>query len=294
MIFDRSYMHYRDDYAKMARDAMNAVWMLIAANIFCFLLSNFGNDVPGSLLLFPNARQFHPWQPFTYMFFHANFTHILFNMYGLYLFGSLVAPILGRRRFLLLYFISGLCGAFLWLFANWGNPYPALGASGALFGVMVAVAMLRPNQEFFIFFVPVPVKSKTLVVVYALIEIMSEWRGFGAGIAHLAHLGGFVGGYLYLILFCKRDVIWSFSDLFRRRGPHFYRASDAPPPQPGPAATNTDANGGGAGEKPITKVSQQEVDRLLDKISREGINSLTDYERAELQFFREQMRGSGR
>ncbi len=294
MLFDRPYMNYRDDYAKMARDAMNAVWTLIAVNIGCFILF-YGGDGAKSLLLWPNAFQFRVWQPFTYMFFHADFMHIFFNMYGLYLFGRLIAPILGRTRFLLLYFISGLCGAGLWMAANWGQPYPALGASGALFGVMLGVAMLRPNLQFYLFFVPVPVKAKTLVVVYALIEIISQWS-MRDNIAHLAHLGGFVGAYIYLMWFCRRDVVWSLGDLFRSRGPRFYRNNTPPGGEPrGGRGAESGGTAAGTGPEPrVTKVSQQEVDRLLDKISREGINSLSDYERAELQFFREQMRGSGR
>ena len=302
MFSERFYNRYRDDYGRQAADAMNTLWILIGINVVCFFLSGFGNafhvnpytgecvsPALARLLLWSNRSGFGPWQVVSYMFFHGNFTHILFNMYGLYLFGSLIAPILGRTRFLLLYFISGVSGALLWLAANWGSPYPALGASGALFGVMVGVAMLRPNQEFFLFFVPVPIKAKTMVVLYALLEILSQWGGIESGVAHLAHLGGFLGGYLYLQFFCKREVIWTFGDLFRRRGPRLYRqggnpGNAAPPPPPAPEAPHG----------PITKVSQREVDRLLDKISREGINSLSEYERAELQFFREQMRGSGR
>ena len=300
MFSERFYNQFRDDSGFRAREAMNALWVLIGINLFCFAVSDFGaafdQNLAGAfrsprlarMMLFTSKERFEVWQVLTYMFFHGSFTHILFNMYGLYLFGSLTAPILGRTRFLLLYFISGLTGAAFWLAANWGSPHPALGASGALFGVMVSVAMLRPNQEFFLFFVPVPVKAKTLIVVYALLELVSQQRGFATGVAHLAHLGGFVGGYLYLRFFCRREVVWTLGDLFAPRGPRPWRPSgSASAPRPEPRREE-------APHGPITHVSQKEVDRLLDKISRDGINSLSDYERAELQFFRERMRGSGR
>ncbi len=291
MLGERPYMQYRDDLGRAAREAMQCVWVLIFINVAVFLL-NIGEN--GSLYLWANEYKFHWYQLATYMFFHDGFGHIFFNMYGLYLFGSMVAPILGRTRFLILYFVSGICGGLLHLAANWGDKYPTVGASGALFGVMLAVAMFRPNTEMFMLFIPVPIKIKTLVVVYALLEILSS--GKLDNIAHLAHLGGFVGAYLYLMIFCKRDVVWSLKDLFKGLGGSGRsKTYDRYGPSGSGASGNTADNGATGSPQPhITHVSQQEVDRLLDKISQEGINSLTDYERAELQFFREQMQSKGR
>ena len=279
MLGERAYMQFRDDYGKSAREAMQCVWVLIGINVAVFLL---GIGENGALYLWANEYKFRWYQLLTYMFFHDGFGHIFFNMYGLYLFGSLVAPILGRTRFLTLYFISGVGGALLHLAANWGVKFPTVGASGALFGVMLAVAMFRPNVEMYLLFIPVPIKMKTLVVVYALLEILSS--GKLDNIAHLAHLGGFVGAYLYLVIFCRRDIVWNITDIFKGSGSG--RSFDRHAPDGG----NSGNDGAtGAPEPHITQVSQKEVDRLLDKISRDGINSLTDYERAELQFFREQM-----
>ena len=287
MLGERSYMQFRDDYGKAAREAMQCVWVLIGINVMVYLL-NIGEN--GALYLWANEYKFRWYQLITYMFFHDGFWHIFFNMYGIYLFGSMAAPILGRTRFLILYFLSGIGGALLHLAANWGDKYPTVGASGALFGVMLAAAMLRPNTEMFLLFIPVPVKLKTLVVVYALLEILSS--GKLDNIAHLAHLGGFVGAYLYLIIFCKKDVIWSLKDLFKGvGGPSAGKAFD----RNGPSGGRPSGDGASGSPQPhITHVTQQEVDRLLDKISQEGINSLTDYERAELQFFREKMQSRGR
>lgn len=296
MLDDRPYMKYRDDFSTQVRQAINSVWMLIAVNVAVYLI---GISPYGPLALWANTIQrdgaytFNPLQMVTYMFLHADFTHIFFNMWGLFIFGRLVAPELGRKRFLILYFVSGLFGALLHLLANWNRiPLtPTVGASGALFGVMMAVAMTRPNVEMYIMFIPVPVKMKTLVVIYAVLEILGQWK-LHDNIAHLAHLGGFIGAYLYLVWFCKRSVVWSLKDLFKGfsgGGKTFDRHA---PQDPHPAAGNDGAQNGP--EPHITRVSQQEVDRLLDKISREGVNSLTDYERAELQYFREQMQSKGR
>lgn len=285
MLGERSYMQYRDDYGKSAREAMQCVWVLIGINVAFYLLGTGDNS---ALQLWANGDKFRWYQLVTYMFCHDGFGHIFFNMYGIYIFGSMVAPILGRSRFLILYFLSGIGGALLHLAANWGEMYPTVGASGALFGVMLAVAMLRPNTEIFLLFIPVPIKMKTLVVVYALLEILSS--GKLDNIAHLAHLGGFVGAYLYLIIFCRNDVVWSLKDLFKGSGSRktFDRNG------PSGSGSTAEKEAPGSPQPHITHVSQQEVDRLLDKISQEGINSLTDYERAELQFFREQMQSRGR
>ena len=283
-------MRFRDDYEKFARQGINTVWVLIIINVALYIVNPsdkfalWANSFAPSILP-EDCYSFAPYQLITYMFMHGGFAHILFNMWGMHIFGLLIAPILGRVRFLILYFVSGISGALLFLLANW-NHVPvsaAVGASGALFGVMMAVAMLRPNVELCLFFV-ILVKMKTLVVVYALLEIISHWRG-GDNIAHLAHLGGFIGAYFYIIFFCKKDVVWSLKDLFAFAVPHSSGKS-----------FDRHAPGSDAGENGptphITHVSQQEVDRLLDKISNDGINSLTDYERAELQFFREQMKNN--
>ncbi|MBE6367780.1 MAG: rhomboid family intramembrane serine protease [Lentisphaerae bacterium] len=290
MLDDRPYMRFRDDFARHVRDAINTVWILIAVNVLVYLT---GINNVGRFALWADSRYFEPYQLITYMFLHGGFTHVFFNMYGLFIFGRLVAPVLGRQKFLWVYFISGVCGGLLHLLANWNAahpPIPTVGASGALFGVMMAVAMTRPNVEMYIMFIPVPVKMKTLVIIYAVLEILSNGRL--DNIAHLAHLGGFIGAYIFLLIFCKREVVWSLKDLFKGfsgGGKTFDRhAPQDPPPAGG-------GNGAQSAPEPhITHVSQKEVDRLLDKISREGVNSLTDYERAELQHFREQMQSNGR
>ena len=143
-------------------------------------------------------------------------------------------------------------------------------------------------------FIPVAIKLKTMVVVYAIVEILSNGRP--DNIAHLAHLGGFVGAYIFVTIFCKREIAWKPGDIFRKKGSFGSGYGNLPPKNqpPEPDGSGSGAAGENSPHPHITKVSQKEVDRLLDKISNEGVNSLTDYERAELQFFREQMQNRGR
>ena len=268
--------------------ARNTVWALIAVNILVFIMCN--ENMERVLGLIPHVRYFKPWQLVTYMFVHGSFSHLFFNMWGLYIFGRMLAPILGSKKFLILYFASGITGGAIQLAANW-NHIPAVltvGASGALFGVMMGVAMTRPNTEMFLLFFPLPIKIRTLIVIYALLEIFSQWK-LNTNIAHLAHLGGFVGAYLYMAIFCRKYVVWGLKNLFGAQAASAQNFNREKPEQPRKSASA--ANGP---EPHITRVTQAEVDRLLDKISEHGINSLTEYERAELQFFRDQMKNNSR
>jgi membrane associated rhomboid family serine protease len=180
---------------------MNCILVLIIINVLAFLL------VPKTLTAWSQLalssygiQHLRVWQPVTYMFLHADVMHILFNMYGLYLFGNHVLNSLGTRRFLILYFVSGISGAMLWLGFNWGSSIPVIGASGAVFGVMMAAAMLYPNMRIMLLFPPIPMTLKTFVAVFAVIEIVSEVSNMQGNVAHLAHLGGFLGAFVYIRL----------------------------------------------------------------------------------------------
>lgn len=180
---------------------INCILVLIIMNVLAFLL------VPKTLAAWSQLalssygiQGLRVWQLVTYMFLHANVMHILFNMYGLYLFGNHVLNSLGTRRFLILYFVGGISGAGLWLLCNWGSRIPVIGASGAVFGVMMAAAMLYPNMRIMLLFPPIPMTLKTFVAVFAVIEIVSEVSNMQGGVAHLAHLGGFLGAFVYIRL----------------------------------------------------------------------------------------------
>ena len=200
------------------------------------------------------------------------------------LFGKLVAPHLGSARFLILYLIGVVSGNLLFLLFNWNSTVPTylFGASGAVCAIMAAAAMLEPRRQFVLIFMPFfPLRTPTLVVSYTVLEILLQLSGSQSGVAHLAHLGGFLGGYLYLKILFGARLPW---DPFRRRvrpgdwkQPPSWGGESNSRPEPAP------------GEGPV---SSHELDALLDKISRNGINSLTAHELARLRRAREEMRGN--
>ena len=197
---------------------------------------------------------------------------------------------LSPGKLLWLYLISGLTGNALFLTFNWYGA-GLLGASGAVFGVMMACAMLEPDRRFYIIFLPgIPIKMSTMIVCYTILELMSEFGG-ADGVAHLAHLGGFAGGYVFMKITSSRLIRWDILN-FLFPGNGGARFSDGEPRRGKMPKWSRPDFGGGAGYRdPDAPVSQKELDFLLDKIANEGINSLTEAEMARLRRAREQMRG---
>ena len=250
------------------------IWVLILVNALIYFIFSGNENFYGEFSLYC-GQYFKPWQLLTAGFLHSpdNFFHLFFNMYSLYLFGKLVIPHIGGRNFLFLYLISVLTGNLLFLVLNWGSPIPLVGASGAVFGVMAAAALLEPERRFTLLFFPFkPLKTTTLVICFAVVEILMQISGRDSGIAHLAHLGGLVGGYLFIRIRFAKQVVW---DIFRKQVRDIPRST--PPPESGSRKTG--------------RVTSAELDALLDKISRYGINALTEYELDRLRQAREEMRG---
>ena len=261
----------------------NIVYILIAITTLAFLLVPRHSNLWLYELAFSSygIQSLKLWQFVSYMFLHANFTHIFFNMWGLYLFGMAVLPSLGTTRFLQLYVLSGVSGAGLWLLVNWGSRYPLVGASAAIFGVMMAAAMFYPDMRIQLIFPPIPMKMKTFVLVYAGVEIASELSGGGGGIAHLAHLGGFISAYIYLKALYGRQV-W---DMFGGVSNWLRRLSQSKPSAPHstsklPEGWQVYSNQQSGNPTSVTK---EEIDRILDKISVSGMSSLTPDELAKLK-----------
>jgi len=331
MLSDRHYMR-GEPTNRGAGPPQSIIKPLIIANVVVFVLSGFGDDARGSLMqvlaLHPyHLRHFQVWRLVTHMFVHGSFFHIFFNMWGLYLFGTPVEQRLGPRRFLGLYFISGLVGGLAWLVVNWNmvsaydvmvqltpaaTPFRSndliataariardpnivevknvlgyvIGASGGVFGVMLACAMAFPNMRIMLLFPPIPMRIRTFVFVYGFIEVMSALkvaRGHGSGIAHLAHLGGLLGAFFYMkhlgfpspftsVRTWLRKAIRS-----RRRRRMHVVGSQAPPRPPADLPPDWEAR----------------TDRILDKIGSEGIQSLTPEERQLLEQARDRFRQRG-
>jgi membrane associated rhomboid family serine protease len=178
---------------------------LILVNVVVFVLDFLaGPTVHSALMAFfaltaeGAVKNFLVWQIFTYMFLHGGFTHLLFNMLTLWFFGTQLERDWGTRRFLKYYFLCGIAAGVCVLVANLlTRDVPTIGASGAIFGVLVAFAVLYPNQTVLMNFL-FPIKAKYMVMIYAAIELLLTIRPGQSGISTIAHLGGMAFGYVYL------------------------------------------------------------------------------------------------
>jgi len=181
---------------------------LIIANVAVFLLEMAaGMPLFEWFALWPpasgpsTASGFQLWQLVSYSFLHANLAHIFFNMFGLYMFGSDIERLFGSRFFAAYYFASVLAAAVCHLVVTaWmgATPYPTVGASGGVFGVLLAYGLYFPNRQLMLLIPPIPMRARTFVVVYAALELVLGVTGTAAGVAHFAHLGGMLGGYLMI------------------------------------------------------------------------------------------------
>jgi len=140
---------------------------------------------------------FWPWQLVSYGFLHGSILHLFFNMLGLWMFGSELERLWGRTRYAQFLLASLLSAALAQLLVTWltGSNVPTVGASGALFGLLLAFGMLFPNRTIMPLFPPIPMKARTFVIVFGVIELLFGLSG-RSGVAHFAHLGGMLGGYL--------------------------------------------------------------------------------------------------
>jgi membrane associated rhomboid family serine protease len=143
---------------------------------------------------------FLPWQVVTYAFMHAGVGHLFFNMLGLWMFGSELEQVWGRQRFIQFYAASVLSAAAAQLLVTWllGSMYPTVGASGGLFGLLLAYGMTFPNRTIVPLIPPIPMKAKVFVAIYGGLELLMGVTGTASGVAHFAHLGGMLGGFLML------------------------------------------------------------------------------------------------
>ncbi len=279
---------------------------LIIANaaVFILQLMTGGEDLrygltPLLTLDWDSVRRLQFWRFGTYMFAHGGFFHILLNMWGLYIFGAPLQQQIGPERLLKLYFVSGLIGGGIWLIFNTspiavdpqGAPqYPSvLGASGSVFGIMMAAAMLAPNRQYMLLFPPIPIKLKTLVTVFAVVEIINTLQRGQGQVAHLGHLGGLIGGYFFVVYWVpgwRNFSLWRFllnkfgfqRARARRRGFQVFKNTQGRKDSPGR-------------NKDFDDTSDISLDDVLDKIGSHGLSSLTPRERRKLEEARNRMKG---
>jgi membrane associated rhomboid family serine protease len=257
--------------------AANAVVYLLTITVFT------GGWFVQTFAFSPATALAHPWTFLSYMFVHAGFLHLAFNMLMLFFFGPAVEERMGGRAFLGYYLVCGLGGAALsFLIALFTPVAPFVGASGAVLGVALAFAMMWPDAPILIFPLPVPIKAKWLVLGLAVLDLMPALVGSSDQVAHFAHLGGLLFGFLYL----RGEAL-----LRRPTKPARERRTMAP------AAVAGSTDGARRREAPRRPAARTqaatpaEIDRLLDKISASGIDSLTAEERQLLSERSRQLRG---
>lgn len=241
------------------------VLRLLVANIGVFFVQMTMPALTNQLDFVPAFVLRQPWTVFTYMFLHGGIGHLFFNMLGLFFFGTRVESRIGSNRFIGLYLISGVAGAVLHFFFARGSP--VVGASGAVLGVMFAYARYWPHDQILIWGI-IPVEARVLVIITTVIALFSGFGGSRGGVADFAHLGGFAGAWAYLTY------------LDRRTGTKRFRAATAPPKE-----DRSLANWRKVDSKSAHEVNRDELDRVLDKIGKSGLSSLTPQERIFLSNF---------
>lgn len=263
------------------------------------------------LYLWPTqSGNFYLWQPFTYMFLHGGFGHIFFNMFALVIFGPALEAAWGYRKTMTYYILCGLGGgvAHIIISPMIGGAAPLLGASGAIFGLLAAFGLMYPEQPLYIYFL-IPVKAKYAVLGFILLEVFTVSSNDGIG--HLAHLGGAVVGIIYLL-------IDGYKPSFIKRS-----RSSSSPGMGAWQSPRTPFGGGGGGRRRINDddetleaeyeeigstrmkgssnatstmgrvITQEDIDRILDKIAASGYQNLTEDERQILFEASKKMEGRG-
>ena len=175
-----------------------ATQALLLTNVAIYFLTQLlGPGLFSTFALWPLGHGFWPWQVVSYGFLHFDFNHLFFNMLGLWMFGGELEHVWGQKRFLVFFFASVIAAALTQLLVNavLGSGAPTVGASGGLFGLLLAFAMIFPNRIILLFFV-IPMKAKWLVALYGLVELYQGVYVMNSGVAHFAHLGGMLGGLL--------------------------------------------------------------------------------------------------
>jgi membrane associated rhomboid family serine protease len=254
---------YRPTFAGRGGNLPSVVKMLLISNAVIFILTFFSPPVISRYFgLVPNSvwSQFMIWQPITYMFLHGGFWHLAFNMFILWMFGSDLERTWGGKEFLKYYLICGIGAGLFNVVLQLNSLTPIIGASGAMYGILIGFAILYPNRLIYLYFL-FPVKAKYLVMAFVAMEFVFSFTGRGDNIAHIVHLGGAIIGYLYL------RGNWQGKSIKSKISGYFHRQRMAKTAR--------------HHEKELKLM--EEVDRILDKINQVGYDNLTRRERKILE-----------
>ncbi len=207
--------HFFCTFALAMRNLPPITKWLLLANTIVWLLSSLlqrqGLYLNGVLGLWSlQSGNFHFWQPLTYMFAHANFEHLFCNMFAVWMFGPVLEENWGKWKYCLYYAVCGLGAAaiqlLVWHWAGMAGPAVTVGASGAVFGILFAFGWLFPDVPMFLLFIPIPIRARTFVYIYAAIELFAGLADFSFdNVAHFAHLGGMLFGWLLLLWWRNKD-----------------------------------------------------------------------------------------
>lgn len=195
-----------------------AVKSIIIINVLVWIMTSLdkGGIIFSYCSLYPGSGNvlpvwYRPWTFVTYMFLHGGFAHLFFNMYALFLFGSVLERVWGTRKFLFYYFATGIGAGMIHIVVQMltGDFAPTVGASGAIFGLLLGYAMLYPDTVMGLIFPPVRMKAKWFVLIYAAIELLLGVSGAQSGVAHFAHLGGLLVGLAIMLYWKRKGSLYS-------------------------------------------------------------------------------------
>lgn len=228
-----SYYSYNQNRGGFMSNVPTGIKNIIIINVIVMLMTYVNDNFMYEkfALFYPTSPFFHWWQPVSHMFMHGGIWHLVFNMYTLFIFGTVLERVWGTRKFLIFYFVTGLGAAAVhtgveWLqMQNWLSAAaegsisaqnaihalkmtPTVGASGAIYGVLMGYAMLYPDSMLTLLFPPISMKAKWFVLIFAAIELLTGVSGTGGGIAHFAHLGGLIFGFLLIWYWKKKHTLY--------------------------------------------------------------------------------------
>ena len=297
---------------------------LLIINVLAYLASLVLSTMGISLeqyggLHFFMASDFNILQFVTYQFLHGSFTHLFFNMFALWMFGCVIENVWGPKKFIFYYIVCGIFAGFcqeivqyvqylansdlyvlpldtripvltengteMMAVRDYLNNWLTIGASGAVYAILLAFGMTFPNERIFIFPLPVPIKAKWFVLIYAAIELFSAVSSRGDGVAHMAHLGGMLSGFLLILYWRKHPGnyfnISGTRQFFERWGGKSRRTGPTGPTNNTGFSRNTPSSDD-MEYNARQKARQEEIDKILDKIRKSGYDSLTKEEKQRL------------